>query len=461
MTALPTLDPEISDLGLAIGLLKPGTSGVELDSDWFNAPGPKLVGTLADDQRRHALVRFVEAVLGHGEHTERDGVTLLHLFGLRELTGDTGKPDLVVQVSLDDRPTDYVEVGLAITFATTTPATTTELVVPIYRAPKQGRPKPTQPFALLAGGLVQLASDITLSSVDPPVGDFGLKGVGVSITTPLDGSAPPAFSLVLKGLHLPGATHSTDLPIGGAGQNIEQTLLSLVLGLVRQAAESLAGPAAAEVNAVLDLLGLGSTDAIPPLPVADVLAHGAGDLRNWFTSVMGAAGARDAWLGALAQVVNGTAANGVVTIPIPGGPVSATVALDAAPGPSGHLVVTPRLGIGFTQDVAGALRLGAEAIADLVTIDTATGQLAAVPRFEVGVTATGSGVDDDAKLLHTGDVAVGALRFGLSIIAGAPTRCWSCETSTWNPTTTTSSTCRAPMPWLLPPVRSPVTSSAS
>src|SRR5690348_12750484 len=118
MTALPALDPEITDLGLALGLLKADGTGPELDSTWFSTPADHLKGALGDDDRRAALVRFVDTVLGDGQHTATGGMTYLHLFDLRQLAGDDTLPDLTVQVSLDDGPADFVEVGLAATLQT-------------------------------------------------------------------------------------------------------------------------------------------------------------------------------------------------------------------------------------------------------------------------------------------------------------------------------------------------------
>jgi len=422
MTSLPTLDPEIADLGLAIGLLTPSTDGVELDSSWFDAPAERLTGVLADDDRRLALVRFADAVLAGGNHDESGGVSLLHLFNLRTLAGDNTLPNLTIQASLDARAADYVEVGLAASFTTDTPSTTTDLRIPLYRAAKTGHSVP-QPFALLAGGVVHISSDITVSSVQPATDEFGLAGVSIALDTALTDGANPQFQLVLKGLHLPGAATSQDLTIGGPGQDLEQTLLSLVLGLVRQSADALAGPAGADVRAALDLLGLGAAAGIPALPVTELLEHGAAGLRDWFTSVMGAPAARDAairWLGALADLVGGSVSSGLVQIPVPGGHVSVELGFTAQTGAGGHLVVTPRLGARFTTDVAGGVRLGAEAVADLLTIDTATGALTAVPHVEVVATATGSGAGDAAKLVHTNDFAVGTLRLGLTLDHGAP-----------------------------------------
>ena len=420
MTDLSSLDPEIADLGLAIGLLAKSIGGVELDSSWFDAPAERLTGVLADDERRRALVRFVDTVLAGGVHDESGGVTLLHLFNLRALSGDNTLPDLTVEVSLDPSAPDYVEVGLAAALTTDVPATTTEVRIPLYRAAKTGHAV-AQPFAMLAGGVVHLSSDITVSSDQPAADEFGLAGVRVGLDTALSENASPQFQLVLKGLHLPGARTSQDLTIGGAGQDLEQTLLTLVLGLVRQSADALTGPAGADVKAALDLLGLGTTAGIPPLPVADLLDHGAAELRDWFMSVMGAPAARAAWLGALAGLLHGTVSSDLVQIPIPGGHVAVQLGFTTQTGTGGHLVVTPRLGVSFTADVGGAVTLGAAAVADLLTIDTATGALTAIPHVEVVATATGSGAGDSAKLVHTNDFAVGALRLGLALDHGAPT----------------------------------------
>src|SRR6266487_6259951 len=117
-----------------IGLLTPTGGGVELDSDWFDDPGTRMAGVLADDDRREALVRFADAVLAQGAQAQQDGVDLIPLFNLRNLAGDNSLPDLTVQVSLDARANKYVEVGLAATLSTTGPATRTEVRVPLYRA---------------------------------------------------------------------------------------------------------------------------------------------------------------------------------------------------------------------------------------------------------------------------------------------------------------------------------------
>jgi len=419
MTSLPGLDAELSDLGLAIGLLTPSQTGVEFDSGWFSDPATHLKAVLPDDARRAALVRFADAVLARGTHTERDGVELVRLLNVRELGGDPALPDLTVQVSLDARPDGYVEIGLAATLRTVAPATTTDVVIPLYRAAKAGKTVP-QPFALLDGGIVKVSTDLTLAAAAPAPGEFGLAGVSASVETALPGGPPPAFTLVLRGLQLPGATTAADVQIGGPGVSIQDSLLSLVLGLARQSAGPITGPAAAQAAAALDLLGLGTAAGIPALPVADVIAHGASALRAWFISLMGSDQARAAWLGSLGQLLDGTTAGDSLDIPIGDGPVTARLTLATSTGASGHLLITPQLGLTLQSGAAGPVTLGAEAAAALFTLDVADGSITPVPEAQFAVTAAGTGTGDAAKLLHTATADIGALRLGFALVAGSP-----------------------------------------
>ena len=189
---------------------------------------------------------------------------------------------------------------------------------------------------------------------------------------------------------------------------------------MRQSADALAGPAADEVQAALSLLGLGDAAEIPPLPVDDLLAHGVGELRDWFVAAMGDTTARTAWLSSLASLLGGNPSADHVDVDLGGGPVTARIGIQVATAPSGHLTVTPQLTL-ILSAVSGSVRIGAEASADLALIDTATGAITPVPHTEVVVTAVGSGTGNAARLLHTADLDIGSLRLGLAIDAGAPT----------------------------------------
>src|SRR6185312_4378526 len=57
---------------------------------------------------------------------------------------------------------------------------------------------------------------------------------------------------------------------------------------------------------------------------------------------------------------------------------------------------------------------------DLLTIDTATRALSAIPDVELAVTAAGNGAGNAALLLHTAKVDIGAVRLGLAVPGGTP-----------------------------------------
>ena len=240
MTNLPTLDPEITDLGLAIGLLTLSGSGVELNSGWFADPGTQLTAVLADDNRRGALIRFADAVLADGNHSEQDGVVLLPVVNLRELSGDSTLPDVVV-LGIARRRARQLHRGRPRRGAHNYQSGQHDPGGDPALPGGQDRQDGAQTFALLDGGVVKLAAELTLQTATPPVDDFGLAGVSATVETALAAGSPPSFTLALKGLHLPGAAALSDVQIGGPGVSVQDSLLSLVLGLVRQSADLPAG----------------------------------------------------------------------------------------------------------------------------------------------------------------------------------------------------------------------------
>ncbi|HET9444424.1 MAG TPA: hypothetical protein VFO65_13930, partial [Acidimicrobiales bacterium] len=416
MNPSAVLSPEIVDLGLALGLLTGSGGSVSFDSDWFSDPGSKAATALADDDRRAALVRFVDAVNGEGGAAESGGVTFLKVFAAADL-GTAGAPDLTVSVSIDDRPSTYVEVGVAVEHATTAPATRTRLVVPLYRTGKSTGGGPVaavaEPFALAAGSPIRLSSSIATDGGPADPSGFRLDAVEVAAEVPVAGG-DPSVELALLGLRLPGATAPTDIRIGGSDSDVEEALLSLVLGVVRAGASAL-GPAGATVMAALDLIGLGPDALVPALDVDDLVRHGASAFRTWFAATMATAAPRAAWLGALADVVGGTVQDGRLVVDL--GPVDLTLEMVARPGADGHLEVTPRIGLelaGLLGAGPGAVRLGVAAVVDVLTVDVVDGGLTAVPKAELLVSLAGDG----ARLLPTGPVRIGGVQVGLGFDAG-------------------------------------------
>ena len=417
MNPSTVLSPEIVDLGLAIGLLQKTDSSVQFDSGWFGDPGPRVAKALADEGRRAALIRFVDAVNGDAPVVNAGGVKLLKVFDANEI-GLSQPLNLSVMLAIDDRATGYVEIGVAISYATDSPVTHTDVVVPLYRTGKLSGNTVlpvAEHFALAAGSPIRLATSLTLGG-PPDSSGFGLGGIDLAATAPVDGSAP-TVEITLTDLLLPGATAPTTIHIGGPGTTIEDSLLSLVLGVVHAGAAAL-GNAGRQALAALDLIGLGPSTALPPIDVADIATHGVAALRDWFTTTLADATARDAWLGAVRELIGGDpVADGLLRIPLAGG-VFLTISLATLPGAGGHLKVTPRIGLELSTTIGSgptAVDLTGRAAVDVVTVDLADGSLSALPVAELFVEATGHG----ARLVASGPVQIGTVHLGVGVDHGA------------------------------------------
>ena len=419
MNPSSVLSPEIVDLGLAIGLLHRVGGSVEFDSDWFSNPGPKVATTLADGDRRAALVRFVQAVNGAAPTVNSGGVTLLKVIDASELD-IPNPPDLSVMLAIDDRAATHVEVGLGVSFAThTAPRTRTDVIVPLYRTGKlAGQVVSTVPehFALVAGAPIRVATSLDLAVAPDPSG-FGLAAVEIAATVPVDG-ASPTVEITLRDLSLPGSTTPTTIHIGGPGTSLQESLLSLVLGVVRAAADAL-GNTGVEALAALDLVGLGPNPLLQPIDCGDLADRGVAALHEWFTATMADSARRVAWLGAVRDIIGGTVdpASGVLRIPLTTG-LAITVGVTATPGSGGHLRVTPQIGVtlGSTLGAApDAIVLQARATVDVFTIDVADGSLTPVPNAEIVVDIAGA----TKRLLSSGPLQIGAVHVGIGVVTDA------------------------------------------
>ena len=126
--------------------------------------------------------------------------------------------------------------------------------------------------------------------------------------------------------------------------------------------------------------------------------------------------ARLAWLGALHDLIGGSVADGLLSIPLAGG-VALTIGLAAQPGPGGHLRVTPQLGVELKTTVGAgpsAIDLKARAAIDVVTVDLADGSLVAVPAAELVVDVAGHA----GRLIASGPVQIGAVHLGVGVDHG-------------------------------------------
>ncbi|HEY1366381.1 MAG TPA: hypothetical protein VGF23_04685, partial [Gaiellaceae bacterium] len=353
----------LGNLAKAIGLLD---GDGDPNPGWFGDPSASLETILADDGQRAALVDFVDEALGGADASaDPSGTTWLPLVSLPD-------PNLTVAVTVDDRPADHIEIGLGVAFETADPASRTTATVPLFRAAKRNHTI-TSPFLLgQPGGRLHLASHITVDDSAPVAGQPRLGGIGLEVDLPTStGDADAVFTLVLEDFQLPGASAPQTVRISGSGaEELEHSVLDLVLSLVRSQAEALgAGPLAA----LAGLLGLAGDD-VPDFPIEELAAHGLDALSAWVESVLGATAPRQAWLEHLADLIGANRDGDDVVATIGATGAAVRIGLRAQPGPSGHVQVTTTLGV----DVGlGSPRV--QARAELVRIDLGSGAAMALP----------------------------------------------------------------------------------
>lgn len=381
---------EIKELGKALGFID---NADKFRQDWLSRPSHYLSQVMADETQRNALVDFADSVLG-GEtrDTDPDGLIWLPVVSHPD-------PHITVYAVLDPTPADYVGIGVGVRLATTAPESHTQAFVPIFRAAKNGHSVP-DPILIgqSADAMIRLGTDITLGSA-PPLG-----GLGLSVSVPTTGGAPPRFALTLKHLLLPGASAPRDFTVSADSlDTLDDAALQLVLGLVRAQADAVGGPVAALVG----LLGLGD-DAVPNLPLDQLATQGAAALAGWFESVVSSPAGRAAWLDHIATLMGGAAAGDEVTLAV--GPAQAAFGVRVAAGTGGHPVVTPSLGFGIAS---GDLRIRAQA--DLLRLDLGNGAARALPAF-TAFAQFGKRADGGSRLI-SGDPQVDSVRVGLTLDA--------------------------------------------
>ena len=401
--------PVATDLGVlgelagALGLVDGDGA---LNESWLSDPGSYLSSVLADEDQRHALVAFVDDVLGGEERTtDPDGLVWLPIV-------DEDDPDLTISIVLDEQPAAYVGIGVGMRVATTDPASETTLHVPLFRAGKKDRPAgPLDPLLLgTSDGVVRLTTEITVDPAAPVPGTAHLGAVGLEVRVPTGAGGPdPSFGLTLRALQMPGANAARDLAIGaGALDELDDAALDLVLGLVRAQAAGLPdGP----LTALAGLLGLRDGTAVPALPFEELATSGVRALSPWLEDIVRDTAKRTAWLGELAKLVDGTVAGDEVTLSL--GIAALTLGVRAATGTDGHTRLTPSVGLKVTASADAVVR----ADADLCTVDLGAGAAVALPRLALQL-VLGKRPDGGSVLIdETGPpaVRVETLRAGIAL----------------------------------------------
>jgi hypothetical protein len=354
----------LGDLAGAVGLTDDSGSFRE---DWLSNPGAYLSSVLADQHQRESLLTFVDNVLGGSTQSKApDGTTWLPVV-------ERSAPDFHLFVVLDDQPADYVGIGLGLRFSSLDPAATIAAHVPIFRAAKKGHTVDSPLLIGTAGAIVTLTAELTTDPAAPVPGQAHLGGIRLEVAVPTGGGASPTLSLTFKQLQMPGATTARDLSASASSaEQLEGSILDLVLGLVRAQAEALPpGP----LPALAGLLGLRDGLGIPALPFADFASEGVTSLATWFGQVLGAPASRTAWVGQLAALIGGALHADQVSFTI--GPATLNIGVGVTIGSDAHTRLTPSIGIALPVNADIVVR----ADADLCMIDLGTGAATALPNL--------------------------------------------------------------------------------
>ena len=354
----------LGDLAGAVGLTD---SGGEFQTDWLSNPGDYLSSVLADEHQRNSLVTFVDNVLGGSQQSRAaDGTIWLPIV-------ERSAPDFHLFVVLDDQPADYVGIGVGVRIAATDPTASIEAHVPIFRAAKNGHSVESSILIGTADAVVTVTAEVTVDGSAPVPGQAHLGGIQLQVAVPTGGGTPPTLSLALRQLQMPGATGARDLTVSaGNADELEHSILDLVLGLVRaQAAALPPGP----LTALAGLIGLRDGVGVPPLPFADFATEGVGALATWLEDVLRAPASRAGWVGQLASLLGGAVDGDQVGFAL--GAATLTVGVGAVTASDGHTRLTPSIGIALPVNADIVLR----ADADLCTLDLGTGAATAMPKL--------------------------------------------------------------------------------
>ncbi|HWU23500.1 MAG TPA: hypothetical protein VN088_18320, partial [Nocardioides sp.] len=383
------------DLAVAIGLLAPNG---DPNGSWFTDPvtggssGHGLKYLLADDDQRRALVRFVDQVLGPPDAPVRDGATWVPLF-----LNETPRITVYAVVS---RVGNEARLGVGLDFTTPgdhPPTLTTRFEVPLFRFARRnltmqgGGADPQWLLLGREGGEIVIGIDATLTDASPAPGAASLGGASMSVSIPTVEDGDLAFDLTLTDLQLPGAQHPDTFALHAAdAPHLAASVLNLLAGLVRAQADALGDGLSGEFKAFADLAGLlGLRDVtdtatgtvLPTLQLADLPTRGVRVLVDWIEEILAHPATLDLWLGQLGDLVGGTVdtSTGGIVIPIGTatgvGRISLGIGVRVEQGTGGHPILTPWVDLQLVTRTA----VTARAAVDLLRVDTATGQVTAIP----------------------------------------------------------------------------------
>src|SRR5215211_1046943 len=362
---------ELVDLAEAIGLVRDG----QLNPGWFTDPGGNVGGMLRDEEQREALLRAIDTLLGGGTPplVDEDGRTWAPIVARGGVSFH-----IVVEPAAE-----ATVVGLGARLESTAPESRTDVFVPLMQVPATGA---ATAVPGTAAGRVRLRSDISLDGAAPKPGTPSLQGLGFAVDVAANGSTPK-ITAHLRGLRLTGQDAPRDVDLdGGAGANLGDDALRLVLGLVERSVDDASGPLAE----ILALVGLTSDPALPSLKVADVLARGMAAWREWLEALIASPAAVSAWLthaaalaGHGAVVTAGAAPDAPRAVTwslLPGVPLSFTVRIRRTPAGAPEVDLGASVRAAAPGPPPGGIEL--DAVLARITLGVAP-SVRAVPRLDL------------------------------------------------------------------------------
>lgn len=409
-----------STLAEAVGLLKGG----QLQSGWFenpigNANGstPGLSSMMYTDAQREALMTFVDEVLGPPDRETDDEAVWVPLFS------ESGATVFVVVGQADDSA--RVGFGIEYESGNDTPSVAVRAHVPVFQFARQDAASAmdvsgSQPDWLVlgrSGACIELSLDITVSNAAPVAGELYIGGVYLAILIPTDPADSFSLEVGFRRLQLPGTSVPKDFELTvDSLSELGPEFLEFMAGLLQAQADALdpADSDTAPFAALAGMFGLRTVTDIPSFPLEGLITNGVSALIQWLESIFNTAAARNAWLGQVAALLGGSVNASRGAIEFSSGMVTGAVGIRVGDSSGGGIVMTPWVECALRPQAGADVRISA----DLLTTDTGSGQITALPTLIAGaVFGRDAGLATD---LLTGDPGIGSIRLGIQLLQGQP-----------------------------------------
>lgn len=449
---LSGLEPQIAQLGLAIGLLQNGASAgsYDVNVDWFSNPLAETKTALTANGQ--GLASLLEAVLGSLGGTAlgipaQDPDSLGTWYPV--LNPSTGKPTGLYVVAQQSGANTIFGIGTNYAWAlTSTLSVRAWAIAPVLSVGGNSF------SSAYSGNSAALTVGIETVSTTPLVDAYGLQLGGMRLSGSLVPGGDVSISLVAVGLQLPGQAQPTDQSLADLEQLTGAQILSTVSTIfVAAMSEAISGDTANPTLAyVLPVLGLS-----PVLPAAvttlypgvqmpvlrwDLIieqAIGGGDLakpfKDWFNTRLSSQQTMAAWLCCI-QGIEGLTVSAATGDGSRANPWSIEILSDASVGALSFIFSTETdtagvrtffPGLSFTgskYDLGGNAALRVSADLDLAQFTLAPGSSSVSIddlEFDLGIELVGAGqtggVDNPlfSGQISGDDYTFGALSAGLRI----------------------------------------------